>query len=481
MADRAAWRAAGCGWPYGCRQFFRLSAPPPGAALCKRCFPGEGVAKPGSQFTALRLAKAPTRGGERMPLPRRVGIDLRLLTWGLGPWTPRGASGKAQISHALRGAEADCHAFCRPPPSPTWPSHAGYFTVPLVGVGDFEDFNVRASLAGVAANYLRVIRLDTLPEFAAVARDEDEFLAVCVRPYVEGCRSPGTGSLLRCPAETARHERGSQARAKAWDRTWGLGRMPRRAWHPAWERPNFDTGDEDEDPAVADAILPEQLARILGPRPVTREPTEMVPYAEHAPGIHRRDPYYLARLGPWSRVIHRPAHPDLDDGIADCGRRVELRRTAPRRPSRAGCPGDGAWSAGAAATSAGPTTRRSASWSDAGPRRRAAGKDPWPTGPIFREARASLKGVPPPPPLPRLFLGLVMAWAGDVVVSYLAARGLARTATLALVEPSQARFEATVVDPLLAGFRDTASFVVHEGERPAVRAVLLHMYLEART
>ncbi|CAE7295967.1 PUB3, partial [Symbiodinium sp. CCMP2456] len=43
-------------------------------------------------------------------------------------------------------------------------------------------------------------------------------------------------------------------------------------------------------------------------------------------------------------------------------------------------------------------------------------------------------------------------------------------------------FEATVVDLLLAGFRDGASkteFVVHE--RPAVRAVLLHMYLEART
>ena len=32
-ADRAAWRAVGCGWPYGGRQFFRLSAPPPGAAF----------------------------------------------------------------------------------------------------------------------------------------------------------------------------------------------------------------------------------------------------------------------------------------------------------------------------------------------------------------------------------------------------------------------------------------------------------------
>ena len=35
----ADWRAVGCGWPYGGRQFFRLSAPPPGAAFCRRCFP----------------------------------------------------------------------------------------------------------------------------------------------------------------------------------------------------------------------------------------------------------------------------------------------------------------------------------------------------------------------------------------------------------------------------------------------------------
>ena len=151
------------------------------------------------------------------------------------------------------------------------PGHiaGGYFTVPFVRVGGPEDFNVRTSLAGavyhndrspwemllslfgpseVAANYLRIIRLDILPEFAAVARDEDEFLAVLVRPYLEGCRSPGTGSLLRCPVETARHDswaltkmwqharrhvawlqEDSQDRAEAWDRTWRLGRLPHRA------------------------------------------------------------------------------------------------------------------------------------------------------------------------------------------------------------------------------------------------------------
>ena len=32
-ADWVAWRAVSCGWPYGGRQFFRLSAPPPGSLL----------------------------------------------------------------------------------------------------------------------------------------------------------------------------------------------------------------------------------------------------------------------------------------------------------------------------------------------------------------------------------------------------------------------------------------------------------------
>ena len=119
----------------------------------------------------------------------------------------------------------------------------GYFTVPFVRVGDPEDFDVRTSPAGavyttttghqemllsffgpseVAANYLRVIRLDTLPEFAAVARDEDEFLAACVRPYLEGCRSPGTGSLLRCPPPVPRTGHG---------RAFVLDRRPRRLPH----------------------------------------------------------------------------------------------------------------------------------------------------------------------------------------------------------------------------------------------------------
>ncbi|CAE7400255.1 eIF3-S7, partial [Symbiodinium sp. CCMP2456] len=203
-----------------------------------------------------------------------------------------------------------------------------------------------------------------------------------------------------------------------------------------------DTGDEDEDPTVAAAIMPEQLARILGTRPVTREPTEMVPYAEHAAGIHPRDPYYLARLGPWSRVVHRPASPHLDDGIAECGRRVEQRRSLffclASLPPSLPCP---------------PFTGHGR--------------------PVVLDRR-----------LVDFRTLAAEAGAGDIVVRYLGARGLARTATLALVEPNPTRFEATVVGPFLAGFRDASSgteFLVHEGERPAVRAVLLHMYLEART
>ena len=76
------------------------------------------------------------------------------------------------------------------------------------------------------------------------------------------------------------------------------------------------------------------------------------------------------------------------------------------------------------------------------------------------------------------------AGAGEVVLKYLRARGLARTATLALVEPTEARFRATVIDPLVAGYVDAATnaeFKVAAGDQPSITAILLHMYLEARS
>ena len=76
------------------------------------------------------------------------------------------------------------------------------------------------------------------------------------------------------------------------------------------------------------------------------------------------------------------------------------------------------------------------------------------------------------------------AGAGEVVLNYLRAQGLARTATLALVEPTEARFRATVIDPLMAGYVDAttnAEFRVAAGDQPSITATLLHMYLEARS
>ena len=50
------------------------------------------------------------------------------------------------------------------------------------------------------------------------------------------------------------------------------------------------------------------------------------------------------------------------------------------------------------------------------------------------------------------------------------------------MEPNQTRFHATVIDPLMAGYLDAASnteFKVAEGDQPSIKAILLHMYLEA--
>ena len=52
------------------------------------------------------------------------------------------------------------------------------------------------------------------------------------------------------------------------------------------------------------------------------------------------------------------------------------------------------------------------------------------------------------------------------------------------MEPTEARFRATVIDPLVAGYVDAATnaeFKVAAGDQPSITAILLHMYLEARS
>ena len=48
----------------------------------------------------------------------------------------------------------------------------------------------------------------------------------------------------------------------------------------------------------------------------------VVPTGPFAPGsFNRRD--YLARLGPWARVVHCPRREGEEDTVAKCGRRIE--------------------------------------------------------------------------------------------------------------------------------------------------------------
>ena len=69
-SDRAAWRTLGCGWPYGGRQFFRLSAPPPrGGILQTLLFGGlpdcsEAVAVVSPSLVDLRVG----------------GVDVRIMS-----------------------------------------------------------------------------------------------------------------------------------------------------------------------------------------------------------------------------------------------------------------------------------------------------------------------------------------------------------------------------------------------------------------
>ena len=57
----------------------------------------------------------------------------------------------------------------------------------------------------------------------------------------------------------------------------------------------------------------------------------VVPTGSYAPGTYSRREYYLARLGPWARVVHQPRRSGEDDpvtrqdpgyGLAPPGRRT---------------------------------------------------------------------------------------------------------------------------------------------------------------
>ncbi|CAE7208919.1 unnamed protein product [Symbiodinium sp. CCMP2592] len=74
------------------------------------------------------------------------------------------------------------------------------------------------------------------------------------------------------------------------------------------------------------------------------------------------------------------------------------------------------------------------------------------------------------------------AGAGDFLRRYLTARGSDRTATLALMAPTAERFAEIIIDPLGPGFVTAGEdeFKLTPAELPTARAVLTHMWEEAR-
>ena len=111
----------------------------------------------------------------------------------------------------------------------------------------WDELCARHGLSACSANMLRMVGRDTLPEFAAWAGDEREFLVRCVRPWLQGFRSPGGGSWLECPRALRMHDRrvvvamwrqarvqldwlaeDTTGRAYAHDPLWGLAALPAR-------------------------------------------------------------------------------------------------------------------------------------------------------------------------------------------------------------------------------------------------------------
>ena len=111
----------------------------------------------------------------------------------------------------------------------------------------------------------------------------------------------------------------SPGRAYAHDPLWGLASLPAR-WAPQWAVHTHQTGDSDDDPlfgCLRDADIPE----FEPPIRVLEWP--VVPTGPFAPGAFNRRDYYLARLGPWARVVRCPRREGEADTVAKCGRHIE--------------------------------------------------------------------------------------------------------------------------------------------------------------
>ena len=266
-------------------------------------------------------------------------------------------------------------------------------------------------------------------------------------------------------------------------------RCPPHSGPSAWAQHSFQTGDSDDDPMFGAVPV------VGGDRPRTRPPGVGVARgpdghvcAGHLqpPGVLPGSPGALGQGG-------APATPQWGRRSGGAVRATHRTRQGPDHdlalPGRRG----GRLTLAVVPRLLGrgfhqPGRRRDGAHPGAGVGRQ-------PPGPALKPSAGA--DLVPPPRLelfaffsPHIVAGMSATHAaqalgaGEVVLAYLRARGLARTATLALVEPDETRFKATVVDPLIAGFRDEATnteFKVAPGDQPSARAILLHMFLEARS
>ena len=197
----------------------------------------------------------------------------------------------------------------------------------------WDEFCARHGLSDNAARMLRLVGPDTLVEFAAWAADEREFFF-----WLQGFSSPGGQRWVVCPRALRVNDRrallamwrqarvhldwlaeDTPGRAYAHDPLWGLPSLPAR-WAPQWAVHTHQTGDSDDDPMFG-CILDADIPEFEPPHPVLEWP--VVPTGDFAPGTFNRRDYYLARLGPWARVVHSPRREGEEDTVARCGRRIE--------------------------------------------------------------------------------------------------------------------------------------------------------------
>ncbi|CAE7706012.1 Gcsh [Symbiodinium sp. KB8] len=151
----------------------------------------------------------------------------------------------------------------------------GFMTVPWVPGGDPGALDLASNLSALAFLDDRTF----WDEFCARHglsdnADEREFFSRCTRPWLEGFSSPG-----------------GYARAAS-----------------------------DDDPMFG-CILDADIPEFEPPHRVLEWP--VVPTGDYAPGTFNRRDYYLARLGPWARVVHSPHWERDDDTLARCGRRIQ--------------------------------------------------------------------------------------------------------------------------------------------------------------